>query len=267
MTAIKNGTLLVKDSNGNTARVATLSQTDITTLNTALTDIEANKRKISSISANYVTTNTEQDITGFKHFKTDLETSTSAIDVNNPTDVSMDGSRLIFADKNNIVLGTVYSGVYAENKTIDVNWTRLAAYSKDKNKLQRIEVQVTKEGKGILYAPSLVTGEEMKAVATDDWVYHRSFVVNGVNYVIGNNLQIATHQFKTVNGGFATVTFPAPFVVPPYIYLTQFVSNGDFRLFSTQITNLTTTSVQIACATEGRLIECFYHILAVGYTS
>ena len=50
MTAIKNGTLLVKDSNGNTARVATLSQTDITTLNTALTDIEANKRKISSIS-------------------------------------------------------------------------------------------------------------------------------------------------------------------------------------------------------------------------
>ena len=45
MTAIKNGTLLVKDSNGNTARVATLSQTDITTLNTALTDIEANKKK------------------------------------------------------------------------------------------------------------------------------------------------------------------------------------------------------------------------------
>ena len=44
------------------------------------------------------------------------------------------------------------------------------------------------------------------------------------------------------------------------------VSNGDFRLFSTQIVNLTTTSVQIACATEGRLIECFYHILAVGYT-
>ena len=62
MTAIKNGTLLVKDSNGNTARVATLSQTDITTLNTALADIEANKRKISSISANYVTTNTEQTI-------------------------------------------------------------------------------------------------------------------------------------------------------------------------------------------------------------
>ena len=68
MTAIKNGTLLVKDSNGNTARVATLSQTDITTLNTALTDIEANKRKISSISANYVTTNTEQTISKNKVF-------------------------------------------------------------------------------------------------------------------------------------------------------------------------------------------------------
>ena len=70
MTAIKNGTLLVKDSNGNTARVATLSQTDITTLNTALTDIDANKRKISSISANYVTTNTAQTITGIKTFST-----------------------------------------------------------------------------------------------------------------------------------------------------------------------------------------------------
>ena len=68
MTAIKNGTLLVKDSNGNTARVATLSQTDITTLNTALTDIEANKKKINSISANYVTTNTAQTITGAKIF-------------------------------------------------------------------------------------------------------------------------------------------------------------------------------------------------------
>ena len=119
----------------------------------------------------------------------------------------------------------------------------MAAYSRDKNKLHRIEVQVTKEGKGILFAPSLVTGEELRTVATDDWVYRRNFVVNGVNYVIGNNLQIATHQFKTVNGGFATVTFPAPFVVPPYIYLTQFVSNGDFRLFATQISNLTTTSV------------------------
>ena len=136
----------------------------------------------------------------------------------------MDSSRLIFADKNNIVLGTVYSGVYAENKTINVNWTRLAAYSKDKNKLHRIEVQVTKEGKGVLYAPSLVTGEELRPVATNDWVYRPNIVGNGVNYVIGNNLQIATCQFKTVNGGFATVTFPAPFAVPPYIYLTPFIS-------------------------------------------
>ena len=45
MTAIKNGTLIVKDSSGNTARVATLSETDIATLNTALSDIEANKKK------------------------------------------------------------------------------------------------------------------------------------------------------------------------------------------------------------------------------
>ena len=78
MTAIKNGTLLVKDSNGNTARVATLSQTDITTLNTALTDIEANKRKISSISANYVTTNTAQTIAGAKTFSAVTKSATPA---------------------------------------------------------------------------------------------------------------------------------------------------------------------------------------------
>ena len=34
-----------------------------------------------------------------------------------------------------------------------------------------------------------------------------------------------------------------------------------------QILNLTTTSVQIACVTSGSLIECYYHMLAVGYTS
>ena len=45
MTAIKNGTLLGKDANGNTARVATLSETDIATLNTALPDIDSNKKK------------------------------------------------------------------------------------------------------------------------------------------------------------------------------------------------------------------------------
>ena len=57
MTAIKNGTLLVKDSNGNTARVATLSQTDITTLNTALTDIDTNSVRIQAIEDK----NAEQD--------------------------------------------------------------------------------------------------------------------------------------------------------------------------------------------------------------
>lgn len=37
---IKNGTLLVKDSNGNTARVATLSESDVTTLNTTLESVK-----------------------------------------------------------------------------------------------------------------------------------------------------------------------------------------------------------------------------------
>ena len=75
MAAIKNGTLLVKDSNGNTARVATLSQTDITTLNTALTNINTNSVSIQSltnqvktIQGRYVDVDTQQDITGLKVF-------------------------------------------------------------------------------------------------------------------------------------------------------------------------------------------------------
>ena len=75
MTAIKNGTLLVKDSNGNTARVATLSQTDITTLKPALTDIGANSVSIQSltnqvktIQGRYVDVDTQQNITGLKVF-------------------------------------------------------------------------------------------------------------------------------------------------------------------------------------------------------
>ena len=57
MTAIKNGTLLVKDSNGNTARAATLSQTDITTLNTALTNVGQITVRVQAIEDK----NTEQD--------------------------------------------------------------------------------------------------------------------------------------------------------------------------------------------------------------
>ena len=127
-------------------------------------------KKINSVSSNYVTTNTEQDITGYKHFKTNLEISTDAIDVTNPPDISTDGAKFYFLDKNNIELGSVYSGVYAENKTIKVNWSRLLAYSKDKNKAQRIEIQVAEDGKGILYAPSLVNGEDMMPVTTTAWV-------------------------------------------------------------------------------------------------
>lgn len=118
MTAIKNGTLLVKDSNGNTARVATLSQTDITTLNTALTDIGTNSVSIQSltnqvktIQGRYVDVDTQQDITGRKCFETEF----SAVQLRDPTiDVNVlpaqgkeFGHYLYFFDKNNKILGIV----------------------------------------------------------------------------------------------------------------------------------------------------------------
>ena len=96
----------------------------------------------------------------------------------NPPDISTDGAKFYFLDKNNIELGSVYSGVYAENKTIKVNWSRLLAYSKDKNKAQRIEIQVAEDGKGILYAPSLVNGEDMMPVTTTDWVNNKISTTN-----------------------------------------------------------------------------------------
>ena len=58
MTAIKNGTLLVKDSNGNTARVATLSQTDITTFRkifSLIINILRNNYRVHNIRPNFFT--------------------------------------------------------------------------------------------------------------------------------------------------------------------------------------------------------------------
>ena len=118
MTAIKNGTLLVKDSNGNTARVATLSQTDITTLNTALTDIGTNSVSIQSltdqvktIQGRYVDVDTAQTITGLKCFEKEfcaVQLRDPTIDVNVlPAQGKEFGHYLYFLDKNNKILGII----------------------------------------------------------------------------------------------------------------------------------------------------------------
>ena len=151
MTAIKNGTLLVKDSNGNTARVATLSQTDITTLNTALADIEANKRKISSISTNYVTTNTAQTISKNKVF-TNQEFPLTFKDTR--FDNSVAPTKQLFNsiilkdknDKNKKEIGSVYSSRFGSGDDFSIA-TRLQTYNPKSalNDRPYLEIKSTKK--------------------------------------------------------------------------------------------------------------------------
>ena len=133
MTAIKNGTLLVKDSNGNTARVATLSQTDITTLNTALTDIGTNPVSIQSltnqvktIQGRYVDIDTAQDITGRKTF-----TAGATIFKNTNFDALTTGkgefvNRIVSRDKNG--LDCNYINFWQNNDKVG-NYKRLSTTS------------------------------------------------------------------------------------------------------------------------------------------
>ena len=196
MTAIKNGTLLVKDSNGNTARVATLSQTDITTLNTALTDIEANKGKISSISANYVTTNTVQTISAQKTFSYQSEPihiKETRFDVSLKPSENVNNSVVTF-DKNNKEIG--YYQVSQESN--GNNSTSIAAlHYKTDGTLVRgsIRVGVNNKGDTYTYAPhpdSNATGSE---IATAKFVNDKISSI-GSNYVTLNTEQeISTKKF------------------------------------------------------------------------
>lgn len=65
MTAIKSGTLVYKDKDGNTGIVKSLSDNDVSTINQALADVKEIKE---GIAGNYVTTNTEQTISADKEF-------------------------------------------------------------------------------------------------------------------------------------------------------------------------------------------------------
>ena len=174
MTAIKNGTLLVKDSNGNTARVATLSQTDITTLNTALTDIEANKRKISSISANYVTTNTNQNITAIKTIV--LPSNRHAIIVkdtgtdNTVTPTSTQWQSMTLAvDKN----GRERACCQATSDTDGYCRTKLMAIQQDssgKNIYNSLELAIKRDGTRQAYlSSSPASNSNDTSIATTAW--------------------------------------------------------------------------------------------------
>ena len=171
MTAIKNGTLLVKDSNGNTARVATLSQTDITTLNTALTDIEANKRKISSISANYVTTNTQQNITGLKVFNrpaNGIICKEETMDVNVvPTSEIQNSIR--WQDKNAHDVGMVKS-THETGNWHRMEMTAIAQDSSGNDIYGQLAVSIKPDGSIRTSCPQPPVNSNDHSIATTAWV-------------------------------------------------------------------------------------------------
>ena len=170
MTAIKNGTLLVKDSNGNTARVATLSQTDITTLNTALTDIEANKRKISSISANYVTTNTQQNITGLKVFNrrgNGIICKEERMDVN-VVPTSEIRNSIKWQDKNNHDVGMVKS-THETGNWHRMEMTAIAQDSSGNNIYGQLAVSIKPDGSIRTSCPQPPVNSNDTSIATTAW--------------------------------------------------------------------------------------------------
>lgn len=76
MTAIKSGTLVYKDKDGNTGIVKSLSDNDVSTINQALADVKEIKE---GIAGNYVTTNTEQTIAAKKTFTADQTVKDSVL--------------------------------------------------------------------------------------------------------------------------------------------------------------------------------------------
>lgn len=192
MTAIKNGTLLVKDSNGNTARVATLSQTDITTLNTALADIDANKRKISSISVNYVTTNTAQTITGQKTLSTNSKKNVTRLkitDVDNavtPTEDLWTNAIEAF-DKNDKGMGTFTFIKTAEGNN-QVGIQAINQNSDGHEVYSAIAAKVNNEGVATTYAPKPLASSNDNNIATTSWVNDKVNPIKN-NYVTTNTAQ------------------------------------------------------------------------------
>ena len=192
MTAIKNGTLLVKDSNGNTARVATLSQTDITTLNTALADIDANKKKINSISANYVTTNTEQTITGKKTLTTTNKSVVTKIIVTN-TDNTVTPTENLWVNAVNVVdKNTKNAGSLQFSRHPDgMNWVRLQAANQNANGdniFHAISIGLKADGTASTSAPNPASNSNDTSIATTFWVNEKVNPIKN-NYVTTNTAQ------------------------------------------------------------------------------
>ena len=177
MTAIKNGTLLVKDSNGNTARVATLSQTDITTLNTALTDIEANSVSIQSltnqvktIQGRYVDVDTQQDISGLKVFNRSgngIICKEETMDVN-VVPTSEISNFIKWQDKNAHNVGMVKS-THETGNWHRMEMTAIAQDSSGKNIYGQLAVSIKPDGSIRTSCPQPPVNSNDLSIATTSW--------------------------------------------------------------------------------------------------
>ena len=275
MTAIKNGTLLVKDSNGNTARVATLSQTDITTLNTALTGIEANSVSIQSltnqvktIQGRYVDVDTPQTITGLKHFTQPPYTKNLSVDfVENQ--VTFGNAIVANLDKYGRYISGVSSGMYVNSSDITDKTTILqiicAASTADSNGIIAEFQKKHKDGVKVGYAPSTITHNNLAEIATTDWCLKET-VLNGVwAYKFNNRFVITLAGLTTLANQLKTRTFPIPYIGVPIMFAnTVGFLQGDQRNYKPTITNGTNTSVSLACLLDGIYVESGMYFVAFG---
>ena len=195
MTAIKNGTLLVKDSNGNTARVATLSQTDITTLNTALTDIEANSVSIQSltnqvktIQGRYVDVDTQQDISGLKVFNrpgNGIICREETMDVN-VVPTSEISNFIKWQDKNAHNVGMVKS-THETGNWHRMEMTAIAQDSSGKNIYGQLAVSIKPDGSIRTSCPQPPANSNDLSIATTSWSNSRYVNLTDHQFNIAGN--------------------------------------------------------------------------------
>ena len=219
MTAIKNGTLLVKDSNGNTARVATLSQTDITTLNTALTGIGTNSVSIQSltnqvktIQGRYVDVDTQQTITGKKTLTTTNKANVITVKVTN-TDSTVTPTENLWTnvisvyDKNTKNAGNLQFSREPDG----TNWVKLQAANQNTNGnniYHVIGIGLKSDGTATTSAPNPASNSNDSSIATTSWVNDK------VNPIKNNYVTTTTQQdisgFKVFTRAYNAVAFKHP---------------------------------------------------------
>ena len=203
MAAIENGTLLVKDSNGNTARAATLSQTDITTLNTALTDIGTNSvfiqpltDQVKTIQGRYVDVDTQQNITGLKVFNrrgNGIICKEERMDVN-VVPTSEIQNFIKWQDKNNHDVGMVKS-THETGNWHRMEMTAIAQDSSGNNIYGQLAVSIKPDGSIRTSCPQPPVNSNDSSIATTEWVNVKVKGLTGTD--LSNHVDLSSTQTIT----------------------------------------------------------------------